>query len=243
MEILIGREPDTNYLGLLIDGKHKVNSAYELPNSVSRLKIKERTAHCRIYIKESNGEMTITNLNPQNVTFLNGEEIEGTTSISKHSFIALGADQYRLDLASILKSIGYEPPVSIKHLKRVWDKYDRQLLNLQLEQQKNANRQRIQSLLSQLSMLLVIIPSVLPAVPIPGFLRVILIAAALGVGIYFFAKGNKPDNSFVMKKRNLDEEFRSRYVCPNCGAFLGFTQYDTFEFRNKCSYCNTKFST
>lgn len=243
MEMLIGREPDTNYLGLLIDGKHKVNSACKLPNSVSRLRIDERTAHCRIFIKDSSGEMNITNLNPQNVTFVNGEEIDGKTNISQHSFIALGADQYRLDLNSILKSIGFERPTSIKHLKRVWEKYDRELLNLQLEQQKNANRQRIQSLLSQVSMLCVIIPSVLPSIPIPPIMRVILVVAALGVGIYFFVRGNKTDNTFVMKKRVLDEDFREKYVCPKCGAFLGFTPYDTFEFRNKCSYCNAKFST
>lgn len=242
MEILIGREPESNYLGLLIDGKHKVYSACKLPNSVSRLKINEETAHCRIFIKESNGEMNITNLNPLNVTFVNGEEINKKTSISEHSIIALGADQHRINLSNILKLIGFERPISIKHLKRVWEMYDRHLLDLQLEQQKNANRQRIQNLLSQVSMLCVIIPSAIPSVPIPAILRVILIAAALGIGLYFFAKGNKADNSFVMKKRVLDEEFRDNYVCPKCGAFLGFTTYETFEFKNKCGYCNTRFS-
>ena len=48
MEILIGRDPDTSCLSLLVDGKRGKDSTIILPNTVSRLKPNENTAHCRI---------------------------------------------------------------------------------------------------------------------------------------------------------------------------------------------------
>lgn len=243
MEILIGRECESTALGFLVNGKHMKDTSYDVPNTVSRLKPDEKTAHCRIFINETSGKMTVVNLNPQNSTYVDGEEVETKTPISLHSVISMGADQFRLNLKKLLKSVGYEKPYSIKHLKKIWDKYDKTLLQLQIEQQKNANKQKLQGLLSQVSMLCVIIPSVLPSVPIPPILRVLLVVAALGVGVYFFIKGNKPDNSFVMKKRNLDEEFKEDYVCPRCGYFLGFTPYENLEYKDKCSHCGCKYTT
>lgn len=243
MEILIGRECESSAMGFCVNGKHLKDSSYDVPNTVSRLKLDENTAHCRIFINESSGKMTILNLNPMNSTYVDGQEIETKTSISEHSVISLGADQYRLNLKKLLKSIGYEKPYSIKPLKKIWDKYDKTLLQLQIEQQQNANKQKLQGLLSQVSMLCVIIPSVLPSVPIPPILRVLLVVAALVVGIYFFIKGNKPDNSFVMKKRILDDEFKDDYTCPKCGMFLGFTPYENLEYKDKCSHCGCKYIT
>lgn len=242
MEILIGREPDSGFLGLLVDGKHLRDSAYELPCTVSRLKINEKTAHCRIFVKESTGKMSITNMNSNNATYVDGEEVECSVQITEHSIIALGSDQWKLNLKKILKTIGFERPYSIKHLKKKWDKYDRTLLQFQVEQQKSANRQKLQGILSQISMLCVIIPSVIPSVPIPSILRVLLIVTALGVGFYFYMKGNKTDDSFIMKKRILDEEFRDDYVCPKCGSFLGYIPYEDLEYKKKCNNCNCKFS-
>lgn len=236
MEILIGRDSEANALGLLVNGKYMIDSSCQVPNTVSRVKPNEGTAHCLIFINDTSGHISITNLNPQNSTYVDGEEISGKTSISEHSIISMGGDLYRLNLKKLLKSIGYERPYSIKHLEKVWSKYDKSLLQLQIDQQKNANKQKLQGILSLLSTLCVIIPS-----NIPNAIRVICVAAALGVGIYFFVKGNKADNTFVMKKRNLDEAFREDYVCPKCGCFLGFTPYENFEHKSKCGHCNCKF--
>ena len=116
MEIIIGRDPDSSCLALLVDGKRGKDSTIILPNSVSRLKPEEKTGHCRLSLKGDS--IKITNLNPQNVTYVDGEEIESSKIIDTHSIVELGADQYRISIKKLLKNIGYVPPVSIKHLKR-----------------------------------------------------------------------------------------------------------------------------
>ena len=157
-----------------------------------------------------------------------------------HSIVELGADQYRINIKKLLKDIGYVQPVSIKHLKRVWERYDRTLLKLQVEQQKAANQQKLQGLISTASVLCAIIPSVIPSIPIPGMIRVLLVIGALALGIYLYIKGSKTEESFVMKKRELDERFKEDYVCPKCGYFFGYTPYDNLTYKKNCpnSDCN-----
>lgn len=198
--------------------------------------------HCRILIK--NDDIRIINLNSENVTYVDGEEIKHSVKIDLHSIIELGMDQYRISLKKILKGIGYVPPISIKHLKRVWEKYDRALLKLQVEQQKAANQQKLQGLISQASVLCVIIPSVIPSIPIPGMLRVFLVICALGLGVYFYIRGTKTEESFIIKKRELDERFKEYYVCPKCGYFFGFTPYENLTYKKNCpnQNCNTPLS-
>lgn len=241
MEIIIGRDSASGYLALLVEGNKMVDSSLTLPNSVSRLKPDERTGHCRLFLKGDT--IKITNLNPQNSTFVDGVEIESTKKIDTHSIIELGADQYRISIKKLFKKIGYEPPVSITHLKKVWERYDRALLKLQVEQQKSANQQKLQGLISQASVLCVIIPSVIPSIPIPSMVRVLLVICALAMGVYFYIKGNKVEDSFVVKKRELDEEFKEDYVCPKCGYFFGFTPYDTMHYKKNCPGCNCPLTT
>lgn len=242
MELLIGREADTNQLAVMADGKpFRIDVGASVPNTVSRCLPAEHTAHCRISVSTEKG-MRIENLNPRNATYVNGA-IVNSCRISGSSRIELGPDLFRIDLHKILKAVGYNPEYSIRHLKQIWDDYDQALLNLQLEQQKNQNRQRLQGILSQLSMLCVIIPAVIPAVKIPDALRVVLVLAAVCMAGYFFWKGSRPNETFVMKKRELDKQFKQLYVCPNpkCAHFLGFVPYDTLQYRKKCSDCGSSY--
>ena len=239
MEIIIGRDSNSNKLALLVDGKRGIDSSVILPLCVSRLKPEENLGHCCISIRKDN--IRIINMNPQNVTYVDGEEIVDSVKIDIHSIIELGVDQYRINIKKLLNKIGYIPPVSIKHLKRIWEKYDRAILKLQVEQQKAANQQKLQGLISQASVLCVIIPSVIPSIPIPGIVRVILVIGAMALGIYFYIKGTKTEESFVVKKREIDERFKDDYVCPKCGYFLRFTPYENLTYKKNCPNpdCNT----
>lgn len=239
MEIIIGRDSNSNKLALLVDGKRGIDSSVILPLCVSRLKPEENLGHCCISIRKDN--IRIINMNSQNVTYVDGEEIVDSVKIDIHSIIELGVDQYRINIKKLLNKIGYIPPVSIKHLKRIWEKYDRAILKLQVEQQKAANQQKLQGLISQASVLCVIIPSVIPSIPIPGIVRVILVIGAMALGIYFYIKGTKTEESFVVKKREIDERFKDDYVCPKCGYFFGFTPYENLTYKKNCPNpdCNT----
>ncbi len=240
MELLIGRDEKSSKLKILIENKCcLVGTTYPVPPTVSRCKPTEKKAHCSLIIGTS-GKMKIINLNPNNVTYVNGEDIE-TSIINEDSIVELGADQYRISIKKILSAVGYEKPYSIKHLKRVWERYDRTLLNMELDKQKKDNRQKLSGILSQLSMLCVIIPSLIPAVPIPDVIRGVLIVGALSISVYMFVKGNKKDDSFIIKKRELNEDFKNNYVCPKCGKFLGFQSYDNIKDQDKCFKCGCRF--
>lgn len=241
MELLIGREPQGNQLIIVVDGKPiKVNVNESVPDTVSRYNPKTGTAHVRI-ILSTNG-FRLFNLNEDNVTYVNGENVE-SCMVTKSSVIELGDDQYRINLQKILKLVGYQPTFSIKHLRRVWERYDKDLLDLQLEEKKKQNQQRLQGIVSQLSMLCVIIPSVIPSLPIAPWVRAVMVLGALGMGIYFYIRGNRTDDSFIIKKRELEEQFRKDYVCPNskCGHYIGMIPYDTLEQRRKCTCCGCNY--
>lgn len=151
MEIIIGREAQSNQLLVIADGKaYRLDVGGKVPQSVSRYNHQDGTAHCRIVI--CTGGMRVENLNEMNVTYVNGEEVE-SSKISLSSVIELGDDQFRINLPKILKLIGYQPTYSIKHLRRVWERYDKALLRLQLEDKKKQNQQKLQGILSQVSML------------------------------------------------------------------------------------------
>ena len=92
MEIIIGRDPNTNHLAFLVDGKRGVDSSVTFPQSISRLRPNENMGHCRILIK--NDDIRIINLNSENVTYVDGEEIKHSVKIDLHSIIELGMDQY-----------------------------------------------------------------------------------------------------------------------------------------------------
>lgn len=42
-------------------------------------------------------------MNPQNVTYVDGEEIVDSVKIDIHSIIELGVDQYRINIKKLLK--------------------------------------------------------------------------------------------------------------------------------------------
>lgn len=101
MEIIIGRDPNTNHLAVLVDGKRGVDSSVTFPQSISRLRPNENMGHCRILIK--NDDIRIINLNSENVTYVDGEEIKHSVKIDLHSIIELGMDQYRISLKKNIK--------------------------------------------------------------------------------------------------------------------------------------------
>ena len=263
--ILIGKEPGQGRLLIVVKDGSNIKSAVIggigcVPGSVSRCKPAEDVGHCKLTI-DQNSVMTLTNLKPQNVTYVNDMEI-----MSKHvtadSNVSLGKDRYAINIQSILEIAGKlvaqnqgqaqsygqqkQVEVSIKHLKAIWDKYDTTLLNLQIEQQKKANQQRLQGIVSMSGMLLAILPSA-TSWDLPEWiqgLRVVFIIAALGLGFYFFIMGSKVKDSFLWKKRELDQKFMKDYVCPNkeCNHFMGTQPYVILSQNKKCPYCGCKYS-
>lgn len=236
MEIIIGREEGVRRLHCVADGREfNVGQAGCVPASVSR-------RHCKITINGSN--MSIENLKPQNITFVNDSQIfsKGITATSK---VQLGNEKYTIPLQQIIQlatgksPVGGETPptFTLKPLKNIWDEYANRKLEIQEAAAKSANMSRLQGILSMCGMCIGFIPG------IDQTLRIVIIVAALLVAVYFFVQGMSKDS--VQKQLNdLDEEYAGKYKCPNpsCGKPFGSVPYRQIEFNKQCFACGCKYT-
>lgn len=187
MEIIIGREEGVRRLHCVADGREfNVGQAGCVPASVSR-------RHCKITINGSN--MSIENLKPQNITFVNDSQIfsKGITATSK---VQLGNEKYTIPLQQIIQLAAGKSPVggetpptfTLKPLKNIWDEYANRKLEIQEAAAKSANMSRLQGILSMCGMCIGFIPG------IDQTLRIVIIVAALLVAVYFFVQGMSKDS-------------------------------------------------
>ena len=247
MEIIIGREEGARRLHCIADGREfNVGQAGCVPASVSR-------KHCKISINV--GTMVIENLKPQNITFVDGNQIfsKGITAASK---VQLGNEKYTVPLQEVLalatgRSTGPaggqtghtgqekkpEPPTfSLLPLKAVWDEYDAEKLRIQETAAKKANQQRLQGIASMFGMALGLLP-------IPIIFRATCVIVALCLSIYFFISGFNTA-SVQRQLHDLDEKYARRYKCPNpaCGKPFGGVPYRQIEYNKQCFACGCKYT-
>ena len=233
MEVIIGREEGARRLHCVADGKvFNIGAAGTVPTSVSR-------QHCKLTI---NGRsITIENLKVQNVTYVDGNQIF-SKAITPTNKVQLGEERYTVPLQQIIALVmGQQqtqtPTYSLRPLAKVWKEYDRQKMAIQENAAKNANRQRLQGILSLLGMCIGFIPG------IDQTFRIVIVVAALGIAVYFFLKGQMGDT--VQKQiHDLDEEFAKKYKCPNpqCGRPFGAIPYRQIEYNKSCLACGCKYT-
>ena len=160
------------------------------------------------------GKWKLKNLNERNVTFVNGIAIESKT-VSVSDKIELGNSHY-LFLWNTL-SEPKEETIDIRPLRRVWEDYN----------QSNISITMLGGLLSGIA---------------PDNLKTfayIFTAIALVVMLYGFYK-RFTDNS-IEEQEEIKKNFQNRYVCPKCGHFMGFQDYDLLIQNDACGHCKTKF--
>lgn len=244
VEAVIGKEEGQHRLLIKIGSKAFVlGNPQSVPNTVSR-------THCSLSVEYSDNptrkvtKIKIQNLKSQNITYVDGQEIE-TKVIKEDSLVQLGYERYPMNLKQVVdgmrKFLPATPPppakeYSINHLMKIWKEYDEEKLRISDNAAKNANKQRLQGILSMSGMLIGFIPS------IDQTIRIVIIAAALLIAIFFFIKGSS-DDTVQRKLHDLDEEFRKRYVCPNpeCRHFIGNIPYDILCQNNGCPHCKCKY--
>ena len=185
MEIIIGREEGARRLHCIAGGREfNIGQAGSVPLSVSR-------RHCKITANGSN--ISIENIKAQNVTFVDGNQIF-SKSISATSNVQLGEEKFLVPLQQILQLVGVSsantattpkevPTFSLRPMKAVWEEYDNRRMEIQNNAAKSANNQRLQGILSMLGMCIGFIPG------IDMTLRIVIVVAALSIGVYFFMKG------------------------------------------------------
>ena len=105
--ILVGKESGNGrlFVSVKINGQPKtaaIGDMNSVPNSVSRCKPAEGTAHCKIEI-DATGSMVVTNLKPQNVTYVNDAEIV-SKKVKQNGVIELGKDRYPVNVNTIIET-------------------------------------------------------------------------------------------------------------------------------------------
>ncbi len=255
-EILIGKEPGNGRLLIALNknGQNKVaplGTIGSVPNCVSRCRPGEGIAHCKISIN-AEGAMTLVNLKPQNITYVNGSEIL-SKRIDENSRISLGKDMYPIDIKAILKSAevlskqvikgqkgdgNAVKEFSIRPLNAVWDTYHQQMIDIQKKGKKRGDQRLILTLISSLGAV-----GGMAARSVGGNVTVISnIAICVSLlFVFYLIVTNKRDKSIEIKEK-LTDKFQDDYVCPNpeCGHFMGNQPYKLLRQNKVCPYCRCK---
>lgn len=246
--ILIGKEPVNRRLSLsvMLNGQPlttAIGFMNSVPDSVSRCKPAEGVAHCKIFV-DSQGAMTVTNMKPQNVTYVNGVEIM-SKSVNANAKIELGMDRYPIEVNTILENAAKMlatkmPPVpkecSIRHLEQVWDEYKIQLHKINDKQRNVGLWARIPMIFTMSGIILSALDESIREYAMI-FTAIALVVTLIGL---YLQKTFKPDE----EKENLTDELMKKYVCPNegCHHYLGSQPYKILRQSKKCPYCGCLFN-
>lgn len=224
MEIIIGRDQQTRQLSIVKDG---VTKLYGQPGSVPM----DVSRHHLSLQPIDEGKWKIKNLNEQNVTFVNGIAIE-SKNISENDKVELGNSHYLLNWEAL--SEPKEETVDIRPLKIIWKEYDEKKFDSQIAERKfNAAR----SATGVITMLAIACSIILGHGPI----YIILYALAIGISLAFTYLAYKKSTEVPKQQRELTKRFQQTYVCPKCGHFMGFQDYDILVQSDACPYCKTKY--
>lgn len=225
--ITIGRDATKSQLKLSVGQQSKCLGAEgSVPQTVSR-------QHCTLTIND-NGTYVLKNLKVQNVTYVNGQQID-TKTIQENDTIELGPDKYLVDW-SFLKTVmpAKVETVDIRSLERVWEWYDSTQLDLKESERKTQNYQKLGGILSTCGILFMFVDGF-------GSMRYVLMGISVLIAIYFFIRGFSSSSSLNVKLNDLSKEFRSKYKCPKCGHFMGNIPYDVLIQGDACPYCKRKY--
>ena len=222
--MIIGRDQQTRKLCVIKDGQPRL---YGQPNSVpmdvSRHHISMKPA--------GDGKWQIKNLNEQNITFVNGIAVESKT-ISENDKIELGNSHYLLNWDAIIEP--KEETVDIRPLKKIWEEYDAQRTENQIAERKfNAAR----SATGIITMLAIACSLILGHGPV----YLILYGLAIGISLVFTVLAYKKSSDIPRQQKEITKLFQKNYVCPKCGHFMGFQDYDILIQGDACPYCKTKY--
>ena len=244
IEIVIGRDGNTSQLKLSVGQQSKLFGGQgSVPQTVSR-------QHCSLTVND-NGSYTLKNLKLQNITFVNGQQVD-TKIIKENDTIELGPDKYLVSWNTLKSFLPAKAEVvSIAPLKKVWDHYQWENEQVEIRKQKLAIKKQKQQLLRGLTGVFIPMaillsyyaggrdnPMFIVLYSIPGIITLLLTI------IQYF--GIKEDKRIAVtdreQKKERDLRFRRDYSCPKCGKYLNMP-FDVLVRYDSCPYCRVKFKT
>lgn len=242
VEAIIGREDDSSHRLLVKIGQKAfvIGAPQSVPKTVSR-------QHCKLSVDFTDdparkvSTIKIKNLKPQNITYVDGLEIESKT-IQEQSVVQLGSDRYSMDLKQVIdgmrKLLPPPPPAeySVDHLEQVWEQYHDMKLELMKKQHSLGLWARIPMFFSMGSgVLTAIVPDTYK--PYLG----VLTGLSLVIMIYGFIQ----QKNFVFSEEmdKLENWFQDHYICPNpqCHHFVGNIPFKILKTNPGCGFCKCRY--
>lgn len=226
MELIIGRDGPTSRLKVVEGAQVKyIGEPASVHDDVSR-------QHCQLTFVNDN-TFIIKNIKAANVTWVNGVEVQ-SARIKATDKVQLGPSRrFTLPLAEILKL--FQPNIAdIRPLRTVWDNYNNSLIAIRKRQQRNNLLSRVPIAFTMLGGLMAAISEAIRPYSIAFTVVAIIIMA---YGFYRIAV----DKS-IEEQEHIKKDFQKNYVCPKCGRFLGFQDYDIIRQHSNCPYCRAQYT-
>lgn len=224
--VIIGRDHRTNQLYRMANGKAQlIKQEKPVPTSVSK-------EHISLTITDD-GKMILKNLNVQNYTFVNMVGVESKL-IQEGDRIELGTGHYVLDW-NIIKS--FVPKYAdIRPLKKVWEDYQQDSDKLQIKQARFGVLRGATGILTMASIAIGRFSSDGGG----AFSTLLYVIGGIMAVVFIFLAWDGAAKA-PQQKREITDSFTKKYVCPNCGHFLGNNPYNVLAHDTKCHYCQAIF--
>lgn len=224
MEIIIGRDAQTRRLAIQKGSKMlyygQVNS---VPMDVSR--------HHLSLTPCGDGKWKIKNLNELNVTFVNGVAVESKT-ITASDKVELGNSHYLFNWVTV-----QEPKVEtidIRPLKHVWNEYNQRNIDIRV-------RQKNTGLLSSIPIGFTMLGGLIAGVASDEIKPYAYVFTVIALIVMAYGLYRRFTDDSIGEQEEIKKDFQRRYICPKCGHFMGFTDYDILSQNQCCTYCKTKY--
>lgn len=198
------------------------------------------------------GTYTLQHLSHSSPTYVNGLQVL-TSTVTDNDVIKMGNYEIKVaDLIPLPDNGPVNPPnppqppqppqaeVDLAHLKAIWEKYDADVTAIQTIQRKIG---LLRSIVPIFTMGGAAFTAVAHSMEWPSSILIvstILTIVGVVISAYTFYKGYTFDAFTETKK--VTQQFQEKYVCPNCGAFLGNAPYNILRTTRKtCLLCRVKF--
>lgn len=196
-------------------------------------------------VSNDDGTFTIENMSPAG-TYVDGASVVRTT-VDADTVIRLG-ESFTTTMRELLSCAsqsgatdvdddsGLSEGVSIWQLQSVYDDYQRRKLEIQKRQSRmQANRM----LPGMLLMLVSLGASIIGGGDVIRTVGAVITCISFVFVIYTIVAINRNASKTPEENLELDKYIRINYVCPKCGAFLGYTPYEALINQGKCASCKT----
>ena len=233
MELIIGGDHQTFRLNVFVDGQKRpktVGQPGTVPLSVSR-------EHCSIE-NCPDGTFLLRNLNPRNVTFVNGVRVM-QQQVTQQDRIELGGDHYWLQWDELMKIFPKPQLVmDVTHLADIWNQYYTEM-NRMTVSEKRFNAMR--GILPVFTMGAIALK--MAGIGGDGLMMTMVYVIAIGLSLFFCVKAFIDANKLTKRREELKRWFMAYYRCPNpeCNRFLGNKDFELLMEDGMCPRCKTKF--